>query len=46
MKAIEWDMEDRDIYNKIVDWFSVVGKELASPAVLPENTYNMDDLVF
>jgi hypothetical protein len=43
MKAIDWDRHDRHIYNKVVDWFAVIGKELASPVVLAENTYNMDE---
>jgi hypothetical protein len=43
MKAIDWDRHDRYIYNKAIDWFAVIGKELASPVVLPENTYNMDE---
>lgn len=43
MKAIDWDRHDRHIYNKVVDWFAVIGKELASPIVLAENTYNMDE---
>ncbi len=37
MKAIDWDRHDRHIYNKVIDWFTVIGKELASPAVLAEN---------
>jgi len=43
MKAIDWDRHDRHIYNKVVDWFAVIGEELASPVVLAENTYNMDE---
>jgi len=43
MKAIDWDRHDRHIYNKVVDWFAIIRKELASPAVLAENTYNMDE---
>jgi thymidylate synthase len=31
-------MHDCHIYNKVVDWFAVIEKELASPVVLPENT--------
>jgi hypothetical protein len=26
MKAIDWDRHDRNIYNKAVDWFAVIGK--------------------
>ena len=43
MKAIDWDRHNRHIYNKVVDWFAVIGKELASFIVLAENTYNMDE---
>jgi DDE superfamily endonuclease len=43
MKAIDWDRHDRHIHNKVVDWFAVIEKELASPVVLPENLYNMDE---
>ena len=43
MKAIDWDRHDCHIYNKIINWFTVIGKELASPVVLAENTYNMDE---
>jgi hypothetical protein len=43
MKAIDWDRHDRHIYDKIVNWFAVIGKELASPVVLVENIYNMDE---
>jgi hypothetical protein len=38
MKAIDWDRHDRNIYDKAVDWFSVIGKELVSPVVLAGNT--------
>ena len=31
------------MYNKVVDWFAVIRKELASPVVLAENTYNVDE---
>jgi hypothetical protein len=43
---INWDGHDRNIYNKVIDWFAVIEKELANPAVLPENTYNMDETGF
>jgi len=43
MKALDWERHDHHIYNKVVDWFTVIGKELASPVVLAENTYNMDE---
>jgi hypothetical protein len=43
MKALDWERHDRHIYDKVVDWFTVIGKELASLVVLAENTYNMDE---
>jgi hypothetical protein len=43
MKVIDWDRYNYYIYNKIIDWFAVIGKELASPVVLAENTYNIDE---
>ncbi len=43
MKAIDWDRHDHHIHEKVVEWFSVIGKELASPVILPENTWNMDE---
>ena len=42
-KALDWERHDHNIYNKVVDWFSVIGKELADPQILPENIYNMDE---
>jgi hypothetical protein len=43
IKAIDWERHDHHIYEKVVGWFSVIGKELNSSAVLAENTYNMDE---
>jgi hypothetical protein len=42
IKAIDWDRHDCNIYNKIINWFVIIGKELASPIVLAENTYNIN----
>jgi len=39
--ALDWNRYD--IYNKVVQWFEVIGKVLEDPAVLPENVYNMDE---
>jgi hypothetical protein len=41
IKAIDWERHDYYIYNKVVDWFTVIGKELASLLVLAENIYNI-----
>jgi hypothetical protein len=43
MKAIDWDRHDHYIYDKMIDWFTVIGRELNSSVVLAENTYNMDE---
>jgi hypothetical protein len=43
VQAINWERDDSHIYDKVVEWFSVIGKELSNPEVLPENTYNMDE---
>jgi len=43
MKAINWERHDHHIYDKVVDWFSVIGNEFSNLAVLAENTYNMDE---
>jgi hypothetical protein len=43
MKVIDWERHDNHIFNKVVDWFSVVERELNNSAVLAENTYNMDE---
>jgi hypothetical protein len=34
---------DHTIYQKTVDWFSMIGDEIANPAILPGNVYNMDE---
>jgi hypothetical protein len=43
IKALDWERHDLYIYDKIVDWFTVIEKELASPDILAENIYNMDE---
>ncbi len=42
LKALDWKRHDHHIYEKVVDWFSVIEKELAGTAVLTENICNMD----
>ena len=42
-KAIDWQRHDHHIYDKIVQWFTTIGQELANPFILPDNTYNMDE---
>jgi hypothetical protein len=43
IKALDWERHEHNIYEKVVDWFTVIGKELANPLILAENTYNMDE---
>ncbi|GAB7336815.1 hypothetical protein MBLNU13_g11324t1 [Cladosporium sp. NU13] len=43
VKAMPWNRHDHTIYQKTVDWFSMIGEEFANPAILPENVYNMDE---
>jgi len=31
------------IHTKVAEWFSLIGEELAGPAILAENVYNMDE---
>jgi hypothetical protein len=44
IKALDWERHDLHIYDKIVDWFTVIEKELASLHILAENIYNMDEI--
>lgn len=43
LKAIPRERDDNDIYDKIVDWFSVIEEELSKSDILACNTYNMDE---
>jgi hypothetical protein len=43
VKALDWNRHDKHIYDKVTDWFTVIGKQLNDPAILPENVYNMDE---
>lgn len=40
---MDWNRHDKSIYDKVTEWFSLIGKELNDPAILPENVYNMDE---
>ena len=40
---MDWKRHDKNIYDKIADWFLVIKQVLQDPAVLPENVYNMDE---
>lgn len=43
VKAMDWKRHDHNIYGKMTNWFNMIGPELADPAILPENVYNMDE---
>ena len=40
---IDWKRHGNNIYEKIVEWFDVIGQVLQDPCVLLENVYNMDE---
>ena len=43
LKAVDWKRHDFQIYDKITDWFDVIGKELRAPTILREKVYNTDE---
>ena len=43
VKALDWARSDGSIRDKIVHWFTLIGKEVNDPAIVPENVYNMDE---
>jgi hypothetical protein len=43
VKALDWNRHEKNIYNKVTQWFDVVERVLRDPAVLAENVYNMDE---
>jgi hypothetical protein len=40
VKTLDWNRHDHSIYNKVVHWFAVIGRELQDPTILQENVYN------
>ena len=43
VKALDWARHDHNIHDKVLQWFTLIGKELHDPAIVPENVYNMDE---
>jgi hypothetical protein len=43
VKALDWNRHEKNIYDKVTHWFTLIGKELDDPTILPENVYNMDE---
>ena len=41
VRPLDWARHD--IYDKVVEWFTMIGKELSNPVMVPENVYNMDE---
>jgi hypothetical protein len=43
-ESIRWTgRHDHNVYDKVMRWFSIIGKELHDPAIVPENVYNTDE---
>jgi hypothetical protein len=40
---MDWKRHDSHIYDKVTEWFEVIGKVLEDPSILPANVYNMDE---
>lgn len=43
VKALDWARHDSSIYDKVCEWFALIGPELRAEDVLHENVYNMDE---
>lgn len=43
VKALDWNRHDKNIYDKIQQWFDIISGELERADMLPENVYNMDE---
>jgi hypothetical protein len=43
VSALDWNRYEKNIYEKVIHWFEVIGKILQDSAVLAENVYNMDE---
>ena len=43
VRPLDWNRHEKNTYNKVIDWFKVIGKVLRDPAIVPENIYNYDE---
>lgn len=43
LRPFDWARHDVNIYDKMIAWFTVIGKELEKADILQENIYNMDE---
>lgn len=39
VQSMDWKRHENNVYDKIVEWFIVIGQVLEDPNVLPENVY-------
>lgn len=43
LRALDWRRHEKNIYNKVVNWFNLMRAQLEEADVLQENVYNMDE---
>lgn len=41
---LDWAPHDYNIHDKVLQWFTVIGKELNDSTVVPENIYNINKI--
>ncbi|KYG41993.1 hypothetical protein M433DRAFT_147180 [Acidomyces richmondensis BFW] len=43
VRALDWDRHPNNIYDKMVEWFEIIGDVLQAPDVRRKNVWNMDE---
>lgn len=43
VKALDWTRHDHNIYDKVTQWFGMIGPQLQDPVIVADNVYNMDE---
>jgi hypothetical protein len=43
VKALDWTRHDHNIYDKVTQWFGMIGPQLQDPVTVADNVYNMDE---
>jgi hypothetical protein len=43
VRPLDWARHGHNIYDKVMQWFALIGRELSDPAIIPDNVYNMDE---
>ncbi len=46
VRGLDWARYDHHIHDKVMQWFTVIGRELEDPAIVPENVYSLDETGF